>query len=449
MDYVLSAPVASLPYQILAYYPFWKGHLRFSKRRTFSILLLLFLLKCCCFYFFVPQVVSVRVLDVLFGLLHLFAFLNLVRLHPGAVLFVYFFLLAYLGFNRGIASFLQVRFGSLADSGLYGCANGLLHLAVEAVTIPFLIKLFKRTCHVIVDTKEEYIISHFWLIPALTLVTSFAYSIKMTLEGARDLPFLLSRLFLFLGTLAEYIILIRLLEAARRQTLLEAEAKSNRLLADMQKEQYALMMKRIGETRQARHDLRQHLVLIQGYLEGGDKEALREYMRIYGQSIPESADTVIYCENYAVDTIVRFYLNQAKDEGIQVEVSLPLPRQLPVSEPAVCVLLGNLLENALTSCRKLKSCQNPYIRVHGLFTPPRTLSFTVDNSFSRDQQKGQDSGQNLMLSAGFPDYNHPGLGLGMASVRSIAARFGGTAEFEKTETEFRASVLLFGNGGDE
>ena len=54
-----------------------------------------------------------------------------------------------------------------------------------------------------------------------------------------------------------------------------------------------------------------------------------------------------------------------------------------------------------------------------------------------------------MLSAGFPDYDHPGLGLGMASVRSIAARFGGTAEFEKTETEFRASVLVVGNGGGE
>ena len=166
----------------------------------------------------------------------------------------------------------------MTDVGFYGRANGLLHLAVVAVTVPFLLRLFRKTCHEIVDMKEEYIASHFWIIPALTLVTSFVYSIKMTPEMARSIPFLLSRIFLFLGTLVEYIILIRLLQAARRRVLLEAQAKNNQLLSAMHQEQYALLLKRIEETRRARHDLRQHLVLVQGYLEDGDKEALREYV---------------------------------------------------------------------------------------------------------------------------------------------------------------------------
>lgn len=438
MDYMISAPVATLPYQSLAYYPFWNGYLRFSKRRTFSVLFLMFLFKCACFYFLAPEIVPARLLDFLFGLIHLTVFLYLVRLHLGVVLFVYFFLLAYLGLNRGIASFLQAQFVDLTDAGVYGCANGLLHLAVVAATVPFLLKLFKQTCHEIVDTKEEYIISHFWIIPALTLVTSFVYSIRMTSEMARSLPFLLSRLFLFLGTLVEYMLLIRLLQAARRQALLEAETKNNRLLADMHKEQYALLLKRIEETRRARHDLRQHLVLIQRYLEDGDKDALREYIRIYGQSIPEPADMFLYCGNYAVDTIMRFYLTQAKDEGIQVEVSLPLPKQLPIPESDVCVLLGNLLENALSACRRLEPSQNRYIRVHGLFTPPYALSFTVDNSFYPQSQ--------IPRSSDVQDYDHPGLGLGLSSVRATAARFGGTARFERMDTEFRASVLLFGKG---
>ena len=150
----------------------------------------------------------------------------------------------------------------MTDVGFYGRANGLLHLAVVAVTVPFLLRLFRKTCHEIVDMKEEYIASHFWIIPALTLVTSFVYSIKMTPEMARSIPFLLSRIFLFLGTLVEYIILIRLLQAARRRVLLEAQAKNNQLLSAMHQEQYALLLKRIEETRRARHDLRQHLVLV-------------------------------------------------------------------------------------------------------------------------------------------------------------------------------------------
>lgn len=221
--------------------------------------------------------------------------------------------------------------------------------------------------------------------------------------------------------------------------------------AAMYKEQYALLLNRIEETRRARHDLRQHLVLIQSYLEDGDGEALKEYVRIYGQSLPEASDNLVYCGNYAVNTIVRFYLTQAKDEGIQVDVSLPLPKQLPIPEADVCVLLGNLLENALAACRKLKLSEKRYIRVHGLFTPPYTLCFTVDNSFCLPEHGAEflEEAENGMLYSDSRDYSHPGLGLGLPSVRATAERFGGTAKFEWTETEFQVSVLLFGRDGAE
>ena len=215
----------------------------------------------------------------------------------------------------------------------------------------------------------------------------------------------------------------------------------------MHQEQYALLLKRIEETRRARHDLRQHLTLIQRYLDNGDKDALKEYVHAYGQSIPESVGIFIYCKNYAIDTIARFYLSQAEDEGIQVNVSLPLPKQLPIPEPDVCILLGNLLENALTACREMTSSKNRYIKICGLFTPPHTLSFTVDNSFQQQQLFVQNDSP-FSASA---NYDHPGLGLGLSSVQSTAARFKGTAKFETTETEFRASVFLFGkdNPSDE
>ena len=447
MDYVLSSPVATLPYQILSYYPFWSRHLRFSKRKTFLILSLLFLVKCVCFYYFVPQPLSPRLMEFLFGAVHLLVFLSMTGLHPGKALFVFFFLLTYLALNRGIASFMQVRFTRLPDSGLYGYSNGLLHLAVLAVTVSPILLLFRQTCHEIAETKEKYIISHFWVIPALSLGTSFVYSVKITPEAAGSLSFLISRLFLFLCTLTEYIVLIRSLQAARSHAQLEAQAENNKLLAAIHQEQYALLLKRIEETRRARHDLRQHLTLIQSYLDNGDKDALKEYVHAYGQSIPESVGIFIYCKNYAIDTIARFYLSQAEDEGIQVNVSLPLPKQLPIPEPDVCILLGNLLENALTACREMTSSKNRYIKICGLFTPPHTLSFTVDNSFQQQQLFVQNDSP-FSASA---NYDHPGLGLGLSSVQSTAARFKGTAKFETTETEFRASVFLFGkdNPSDE
>lgn len=92
MSYVLSSTIATIPYQILAYYPFWNGSLRFSRRRTLFILLLVLLIKCACFYFLVPQIVSARLLEISFGLVHLSVYLQMMKQHPGTILFVYFFL---------------------------------------------------------------------------------------------------------------------------------------------------------------------------------------------------------------------------------------------------------------------------------------------------------------------------------------------------------------------
>ena len=190
---------------------------------------LLFLFKCVCFYYFVPQPASARLMEFLFGAVHLLVFLSMTGLHPGKALFVFFFLLTYLALNRGIASFIQTRFTRLPDSGLYGYSNGLLHLAVLAATVSPILLLFRQTCHEIAETKEKYIISHFWIIPALSLGTSFAYSVKITPEAVGSLSFLISRLFLFLCTLTEYIVLIRSLQAARSHAQLEAQAENNKL----------------------------------------------------------------------------------------------------------------------------------------------------------------------------------------------------------------------------
>ena len=188
----------------------------------------------------------------------------------------------------------------------------------------------------------------------------------------------------------------------------------------MHQEQYALLLKRIEETRRARHDLRQHLTLIQSYLDNGDKDALKEYVHAYGQSIPESVGIFIYCKNYAIDTIARFYLSQAEDEGIQVNVSLPLPQQLPIPEPDVCILLGNLLENALVhsgsrlpveltvTCTDGEACF--CARDYGVGIAPERLSTIFDGSCYSPESNSD---------------GHRGMGIGLSICKTIITAHSG------------------------
>lgn len=438
MSSVLFALVITIPYQLLGYFPFWRDHLRFSRKNTFLFLSLLILLKCACFYAAADSYGILRLLEFAFGAVHLTVFLYLVHLQPGKVLFIYFFLIAYLSMNQGFANILQVWLFYAPDMNFSGYANSFLNLGVLSVTMPCAFLLFRRTCQEIANAREKYIISYYWLIPALTVTSSVVYNIRLTPETVQSPAFLISRLTLLACAVAEYIILIRALEEARALTVSEERAGAAEQLAAVRSEQYVLLKDRIEDARRARHDLRQHLALIRRYIEHGEKDALAAYIDAYGQSVQDGGD-LLYCENYAVDTIARFYIEQAKAEGIRADVSLPLPKELPFPEPDLCILVGNLLENALTACRLMASSpsgtdRERYIRVRGLFTPPDGLSLTVDNSFLPNTSPRKKPA----------NYDSPGLGLGLSSIRSIAARFGGTACFEQTPQEFRAAVLLYG-----
>lgn len=440
MDIIIHTLVNTIPYQLLGYYPFWKKHLRFTARKTFLLLSLLVLIKCACFLAIsYTDKAPLRFLEFFFGIIHLSSYLIMVHMPPGKTLFLYFFVVAYMSIIRGISYTFEAWLFYNPDMSFMSYTSSFLNIAVIFVTAPLAFFLFKKTCSEITTSRDTHLFAYFWIVPALTICTSLVYSLKLTPDSVREPAFLFSRFFLMSCVLVEYYILIVALKSVRTQAILEERVRSAESLSDVRKEQYALLKNRIDETRRARHDLRQHLTLIQGYIEHGDKEALSDYIQSYGRSLPDS-DNLIYCDNYAVDTLARYYLEQAKAEGIVVDVSLPLPKELPFPEPELCILFGNLLENALTACRQITYGER-YIRVRALFAPPDGLSITVDNSYipGKTSDEAASDFDNQSLSG----YDRPGLGLGLSSIRHIANRFRGISEFKQTENEFRASVLLY------
>ncbi len=210
------------------------------------------------------------------------------------------------------------------------------------------------------------------------------------------------------------------------------EAANKAQMLKMQMAQYEALQSRMEETRRARHDLRQHLHLIQAYIQNGNEAALSDYIRTYGQSLPE--DTLErYCENTVVDTLIRFYAQKAANAQITFETNLHLPEELNISEPDLCVLIGNLLENALEECDRHvgDACS---IKIIAQIRGSRTLIFTVDNSPAYEPKYLNGT----LLSS----KSHKKEGIGTFSIKSIAARYHGEASFEWKENVFYASVVL-------
>lgn len=130
---------------------------------------------------------------------------------------------------------------------------------------------------------------------------------------------------------------------------------------------------------------------------------------------------------------MRFYAGRIREAGIRLEAEFSLPEALPFPEPDLCVVLGNLLENAQEACSGL---ENPYIRVAAKLTAANAFVLLVENSAPTSPRQRADGS---LLST-----KREGTGIGTGSVRLLAQEHGGMAEFRWEEGVFQASVFLPG-----
>ena len=207
-------------------------------------------------------------------------------------------------------------------------------------------------------------------------------------------------------------------------------ADQQETLLAIQHTQYQQLSRHMETVRQARHDLRQHLNVIDHYLGSGKTEDLKSYISQYRMTLPPDVART-WCENYAVNTIVCYYAEEARKAGIDFSVRLELPKQLSINEAELCSILGNLLENALDACRECTDTA-PFIRIRAREEGGH-IALAVDNTCCRAPM--EENGR-------FRSSKHEGFGTGTASVRSIAQRYHGVTEFHYQDHIFFASVFL-------
>ncbi len=227
------------------------------------------------------------------------------------------------------------------------------------------------------------------------------------------------------GALLVTNLVAHLLEEGRENLRLQQE---NSQLA-LQTAQFEGLQKSIEETRRARHDLRHHLDAMRGYLDGGDLEKLQAYIGVHTQRLTDISATR-YSRNPMLDSILRYYANKLTALGADLTFKITVPELLPAAEPDVCVILGNLLENALKACEEAE--KDAWVRVI-VEAERQRLIIVVDNTAPTPPK--QRDGQ-------FLSSRHKGLGIGTQSVRDIAARYGGVSELKWENGIFYAAVML-------
>ena len=347
------------------------------------------------------------------------------------LMFIYLLLVAWTFFVMGNANFIESRFfWDFSDLHPYLVYN-IARVGFYLITCPFLLRFFYHTVADALKIEDKTMWRYLWKIPLFSAAFGLLYCFNGDVYAYATWPFMVSRYLMLFGACYVSYVALKVLEISRSRTQLEETVKYAGQSLTAQKKQFDTLAAHMDETRRARHDLRQHLAAVQSYIDHDDRKGLAEYIAVYKDRLP--ADTMEYfCANGVVNAVISYYAAQAREAGTSFAAKVTYPKNYPVSDTDIIVLIGNLLENAVEACKR-DSADTKFIKLRVKQKGQSMLLVMVDNSCV----------STVTFEDGTPlSSKREGVGIGVASVREIAARYNGAARFEQKDGVFYASVRL-------
>lgn len=471
-ELIINEALNTFPFLFVGYLPAQES-LRFSKRRT---LLRMVLWECgylCIFGLLVEFGFSAVYVQYLAAPMFLILMMVNFRADKWIILFHFIFTIDYLLAIRAATFFLCENNIAL---DFYSWQAGLVTLIM---TVSTLIPM-STFLHEILKTLMSVEIHDFWmtawLLPfvATTMILLLTGTIR---DGHISSLALLARILLLLCMFMLSHLLILFMKNLQEQIIASERNKTMENLLRVQTEQFEMLKTRIMESRRARHDFRHHRMVLQDMADRNDLHGIRTYLAEYNAEHQDTPSKT-YSNNPTVNAVVAYYAGHAEAAGIRFTARVQLPEHLLIPDPVFCVLLGNLLENAVDACKTELSrgvssgATSAGANAGGLVTEAETaeagaagtaidpragvtasadlrsdqairvivkqngdafLSIAVDNTCSR--KPIWDDGELVSTK-------HEGHGVGTVSIRYIAQRYDGDARFEWRDGIFYASVML-------
>lgn len=430
IELLLNELLSTFPFHFLAYIPFYKK-LKYSPLGTF-------LRVCMCQIFYLGiftlltlagfssvwvQYLAVPIFGVLFCLL--------VQADRGMILFFYMFILDYLLVIRAAAFCICEK---LFGFNFFSWQSGFITLFLILCTILLMVKAMSHITKGLCSVSVPSFWRTAWLLPCSVTLILLLLTGDIR-NGTVTISALLARVLLLICMFLISHFMILFIQQLKEQLETNTRNQAMERLLQIQHDQYSMLQARIAENRRARHDFRQHLRVIQDCVKRGDLEDLKSYLAEYEKQFPSHSDH-IYCNSYAVNAILAFYADKAENHNIRLDVKIQMSDTPVIPETEFCVLLGNLLENALDACqtgRPESETSQPFIRVCAIQIGTSTLSITVDNTSVFKP---------TWINEKLVSTKAAGSGIGTESIRMIAAQYRGDARFEWKDGVFYASVML-------
>ncbi len=205
------------------------------------------------------------------------------------------------------------------------------------------------------------------------------------------------------------------------------QQKSAKYLAQIAS--YKMLEEEDRKGERLRHDMKNHVIALKNLLEKRDWEKMEQYLSAMEEQGGVRAGAVT--GNRVIDALLYRKKKLAEEKDIPWRCEVNIPRETGIDEFDLCVILGNMLDNAIEGCKALPG-RDAFIDVQ-VKTVKKCLLFEVKNTADLKE----------IPERGFTGKENPkGHGIGLLNIKDTTEKYDGTVQTEVENGVFSISVLL-------
>lgn len=307
----------------------------------------------------------------------------------------------------------------------------LLEFTSNVFTLLFLVFLLFILKRKTQEKIEKVHISYYIFFLLLTfanalIITYLHYYVFKQIEANNKILVYIVFIGIAVGMFLEIAMVILL---AISRTSYKEKDELNQKYLQLQQEHYKYLEERETETKKFRHDIKNHMDLLNDFLHEGKYDEAKDYVAaIYGKM--ESVGNTVSVNNGIVDAILNKFYSDAKKKQVCMKVSGHLPSHCLIEPFDLCTIFSNLLDNAVEAAAKsIGKC----VEVTCGYRNDQ-LILVIENDYAGELKKANGKYKTVKVD----EENH---GYGLLNVERSVAKYSGYLKIETNE-RFVVSVAL-------
>ena len=186
---------------------------------------------------------------------------------------------------------------------------------------------------------------------------------------------------------------------------------------------------KLNQLHSLRHDMKNHLIVIDGYASQHNDRKIHEYIHNISEDL--SLTNAVDSGSHIVSALIAEKENQAKLQNIRCEINISTPG-INIDDFSITTIIGNLFDNAIKAASE---CEHGWIRF-SLTQTGSYMNIVIENSYSGNIIESNGEFISTKNDKVLPH------GIGIKNVRKVVSNLNGQIDFSYASGYFSVKAEL-------